>query len=114
MVLGLIGLACSALKVPLQAQTWRDLLFSSSSQGEMIKTQLASIEAKLDSLPNEANQDLAAVLPLVQKANYSLYWGKYHALKGKIAFLTQDPEKAIKSYFEAAKKFKKSRLLCNW
>lgn len=109
MVLGLIGLTCSALKVPLQAQTLRDLLFSSSSQGEMIETQLASIEAKLDSLPNEANQELAAVFPLVQKVNYSLYWGKYHALKGKIAFLTQDPENAVKNYFDAAQEFKKSR-----
>lgn len=109
MVLGLIGLACSALNVPLQAQTLRDLLFSSSSRGEMIKTQLASIEVKLDSTPHEANQELAAVLPLLQKANYGLYWGKYHELKGKIAFLTQDPENAIKNYFKAAQEYKKSR-----
>jgi tetratricopeptide (TPR) repeat protein len=54
-------------------------------------------------------RNLHAVLPLLQKTNYGLYWGKYHELKGKIAFLTQDPEKAIKSYFEAAQEFKKSR-----
>lgn len=108
-VLGFLALAGGALNMPLLAQTLRDLLFSSSSRGEMIKKQFASIETKLDRLPNEANQELAAVLPLLQKTNYGLYWGKYHELKGKIAFMSQDPEKAIKNYFEAAEEFKKSR-----
>lgn len=109
MVLGFITFVCGALKTPLQAQTLREKLFSASSRGELIKTQLISIEAKIDTAPNQANQELAAVLPLLQKTNYGFYWGKYHELKGKIAFLTQDHENAIKSYFDAAEAFKKSR-----
>ena len=108
-VLGFIVLACGAFNMPLQAQSLREKLFSISSRGILIKTQLISIETKIDTAPSQANKELAAVLPLLQKTNYGLYWGKYHELKGKIAFRTQDHEKAIRNYFDAAQEFKKSR-----
>lgn len=106
---GFIVFACGALKTPLQAQSLLDRLFWSSSRGKMIQTRFISIEAKIDTAPNQANKELAAVLPLIKKANYDLYWGKYHELKGKVAFLTQDHENAIKNYFDAAEEFKRSR-----
>lgn len=108
-IFGLLMLACCAVPMPVQAQSSHAKLPVRTTKGAIIKAQFDSIEASIDSAPQAANQQLALVLPLLQQTNYGLYWGKYYVLSGKIANKMNEPEKAIKSYFEAAEAFKKSR-----
>lgn len=108
-IFGLLMLACCAVTMPVQAQSSHANLPVRTTKGAIIKAQFDSIEASIDSAPQAANQQLALVLPLLQQTNYGLYWGRYHTLSGKIASKMNEPEKAIKSYFEAAEEFKKSR-----
>ena len=95
--------------MPVQAQSSHAKLPAGTTNGAIIKAQFTSVEGCIDSAPQRANRELAMVLPLLQQTNYGLYWGKYHELIGKIAIKMNEPEKAIKSYFEAAEEFKKSR-----
>ena len=108
-ILGFLILACCALIMPVQAQSSRAKLPAGTSKGAIIKAQFASVEACIDTAPQQANRELAMVLPLLQQTNYGLYWGVYHELCGKIASKMNEPERAIKSYFAAAEAFKKNR-----
>lgn len=108
-IFGLLMLACCAVTMPVQAQSSHAKLPVRTTKGAIIRAKFDSIEACIDSAPQTANQQLARVLPLLQQTNYGLYWGKYYALSGKIASKMNEPEKAIKSYFEAAEAFKRSR-----
>lgn len=108
-ILGLLVLACGALKMPIQAQTLYAKLPSGTSNGAIIRAHLTFVETLIDSIPQQASQELSLLLPLLKQTNYGLYWGKYHELNGKIHFKMSDAEKAIKSYFDAAEAFRKSR-----
>lgn len=109
MIFGLLMLACCAVTMPVQAQFPHAKLPTGASKGAIIKAHFTSVEACIDSAPQQANKELGMVLPLLQQTNYGLYWGVYHELCGKIASKMNEPEKAIKSYFAAAEAFKKSR-----
>ena len=108
-ILGFLILACRAFTISVQAQSPHAMLPANASKGTIIKAQFTSVEAAIDSAPQRARKELATVLPLLRQTNYGLYWGVYHQLSGKIASKMNEPEKAIKNYFEAIEAFKKSR-----
>ena len=76
----------------VQAQSLHAKLPAGTSKGAIIKAQFTSVEASIDTAPQQASKELAKVLPLLQQTNYGLYWGLYHKLCGKIASKMNEPE----------------------
>lgn len=98
-------LACNLTALPLMAQSFPQKI----SIGAHIKMYFEEIELAITSTPLVAEAKLEEVLPLLNQTNYGVYWGKYHELSGLLALQMNNPEKAIISFFDAAKAYHKSR-----